>query len=228
MKRSLLIALPLALAAANLQGAQFYAAGEPRTESPQVVLLQKDGLQPISNRFRVASYNVEDFYDGVDDGTNCTPERAERHAKNVAALLDQIHPDVLILEEVESDRALQMINHDLKSPFPFAAVTQFATDRGKKDKLNIGLLSRFEVHGLRALDFESMSGPARPPRGVLNFYLEPEKDVKIVYTGLRPGEKLFEELFRSGDVRRDTGHPEVELGRCRQEPGAAPHGGQAA
>jgi len=77
MKRSLLIALPLALAAANLQGAQFYAAGEPRTESPQVVLLQKDGLQPISNRFRVASYNVEDFYDGVDDG-----QTARRNARS--------------------------------------------------------------------------------------------------------------------------------------------------
>ena len=39
--------------------------------------------------------------------------------------------------------------------------------------------------------------------------LEPDKDVKIVFTGLRPGEKLYEELFRPKDVRMDTGHPDI-------------------
>ena len=39
--------------------------------------------------------------------------------------------------------------------------------------------------------------------------LEPEKDIRIVYTGLRPGEKMFEELFRDNDLRMDTGHPDI-------------------
>ncbi|MCX5796591.1 MAG: nucleoside-diphosphate sugar epimerase/dehydratase [Elusimicrobia bacterium] len=39
--------------------------------------------------------------------------------------------------------------------------------------------------------------------------LEPDRDIKIVFTGLRPGEKLYEELFRDGDIRRDTGHPDI-------------------
>lgn len=39
--------------------------------------------------------------------------------------------------------------------------------------------------------------------------LEPDKDIKIVFSGLRPGEKLFEEIFRANDVRRDTGHPDI-------------------
>jgi len=39
--------------------------------------------------------------------------------------------------------------------------------------------------------------------------LEPDKDINIVYTGLRPGEKMYEELFRSNDVRQDTGHPDI-------------------
>ena len=39
--------------------------------------------------------------------------------------------------------------------------------------------------------------------------LEPDRDIKIVFSGLRPGEKLFEEIFRDSDVRRDTGHPDI-------------------
>ncbi|MDD2773313.1 MAG: polysaccharide biosynthesis protein, partial [Elusimicrobiales bacterium] len=39
--------------------------------------------------------------------------------------------------------------------------------------------------------------------------LEPGADIEIKYTGLRPGEKMYEELFRDGDVRKDTGHSEI-------------------
>ena len=39
--------------------------------------------------------------------------------------------------------------------------------------------------------------------------LEPGKDIEINYTGLRPGEKLFEELFRPQDVRKNTGHDDI-------------------
>jgi FlaA1/EpsC-like NDP-sugar epimerase len=39
--------------------------------------------------------------------------------------------------------------------------------------------------------------------------LEPDRDIKIVFIGTRPGEKLYEELFRDGDVRKDTGHPDI-------------------
>jgi len=46
--------------------------------------------------------------------------------------------------------------------------------------------------------------------------LEPDKDIKIVYTGLRPGEKMFEELFRAGDVRMDTGHPDIFAARSEE------------
>ncbi|HBW21903.1 MAG: hypothetical protein A2X28_02105 [Elusimicrobia bacterium GWA2_56_46] len=39
--------------------------------------------------------------------------------------------------------------------------------------------------------------------------LEPDRDIAIRFTGLRPGEKMHEELFRPEDVRKDTGHPDI-------------------
>lgn len=41
--------------------------------------------------------------------------------------------------------------------------------------------------------------------------LEPEKDIKIVYTGLRPGEKLFEELFHEHESYAKTAHEKILL-----------------
>ena len=35
---------------------------------------------------------------------------------------------------------------------------------------------------------------------------DPEKDISIVYTGIRPGEKLFEELFNEGEQNQSTSH----------------------
>lgn len=44
--------------------------------------------------------------------------------------------------------------------------------------------------------------------------LVPEKDIKIVYSGLRPGEKLFEELFYDKEQLVGTGHPKLLLASC--------------
>ncbi len=42
---------------------------------------------------------------------------------------------------------------------------------------------------------------------------EPGRDIEIEYTGLRPGEKLFEELSLSAENAERTRHPKVWIGR---------------
>jgi len=39
--------------------------------------------------------------------------------------------------------------------------------------------------------------------------LVPETDIEIKFTGLKPGEKMYEELFRAEDIRKDTGHTDI-------------------
>ena len=41
--------------------------------------------------------------------------------------------------------------------------------------------------------------------------LDPERSVRIVYTGLRPGEKLFEELKLDGEGIKPTSHPKIRV-----------------
>jgi len=45
----------------------------------------------------------------------------------------------------------------------------------------------------------------------------PGEDVEIIYTGLRPGEKLHEELFHDAETLLDTAHPKILL--ARSQPG---------
>lgn len=45
---------------------------------------------------------------------------------------------------------------------------------------------------------------------------EPKKDIKIHYTGLRPGEKLFEELFHPSEQLAKTDHEKLFKARVRQ------------
>jgi FlaA1/EpsC-like NDP-sugar epimerase len=42
---------------------------------------------------------------------------------------------------------------------------------------------------------------------------EPEKDIRIIYTGLRPGEKLFEELLNEKETTIPTYHDKIKIAK---------------
>ncbi len=43
--------------------------------------------------------------------------------------------------------------------------------------------------------------------------LIPDKDVNIAFTGLRPGEKLYEELFKESEMLQPTHHPKIMVAK---------------
>jgi FlaA1/EpsC-like NDP-sugar epimerase len=45
----------------------------------------------------------------------------------------------------------------------------------------------------------------------------PEVDVPIAYIGLRPGEKLYEELFYATEELVATAHPKIRAARCARQ-----------
>lgn len=48
--------------------------------------------------------------------------------------------------------------------------------------------------------------------------LQEDRDIKIVYTGLRPGEKLYEELLASAENTLPTHHKQILIGKVREYP----------
>ncbi|MGD8206913.1 MAG: nucleoside-diphosphate sugar epimerase/dehydratase [Thiohalocapsa sp.] len=46
---------------------------------------------------------------------------------------------------------------------------------------------------------------------------QPGRDVRIEYTGLRPGEKLYEELFYDFEALTKTSHPKIRIARVGEE-----------
>lgn len=44
----------------------------------------------------------------------------------------------------------------------------------------------------------------------------PDKDIQIAYTGLRPGEKLYEEVLNDKEITKETPHPKINVAAVRE------------
>lgn len=128
-----------------------------------------DQVQSPGRRLRVATYNIQDFVDGVDDGTNSTPERAARHAEAAAKIIADADPDILVLQEIENATALELLQKYLPRPYPLAYITAFSGEGNRP--LNLAAFARVPIYGVRMFDFGKLSGPGCPPRGVISFII---------------------------------------------------------
>jgi endonuclease/exonuclease/phosphatase family metal-dependent hydrolase len=141
-----------------------------------------DALRPAGDRIRIASYNIQDFTDAISDGPNRTPERMVRQAQLVAELIREIAPDILVMQEIENPDSLNILNDAMPEPYPLAYITRFS-DGGNRE-LNIAVLSRVALTGLRELDFGKLRGPGRPPRGILSFVLNLDDQHRLLVYGV--------------------------------------------
>ena len=148
------------------------STGEPLVEALIPVILSPSAPPIPTNRFRVATYNLENFSDGFKDGEGRTPEKARNQAADAAKILGKINPDLLMLEEIENSTSLGLLNDAMAAPFSFGYVTRFGTRTGRTTEHNIAVLSRLRLENVREVDFGPMRGAGTPPRGFLSFEVD--------------------------------------------------------
>ncbi len=172
VKASLTCICLVLVLAGSISAQPFPVIGEYGIDRLSPVLSDKDGMRAVRSRLRICTYNIENFTDGLRDGRHRKVTDARRQATAAAGLIDEIAPDILVIQEIENERSLRMLNRYMQVPFPVGYITTFTTKDGARDKLNIAVLSRVSLLGVREFDFSSLSGEGWPPRGVLSFYID--------------------------------------------------------
>ena len=76
------------------------------------------------------------------------------------------------------------------------------------------------AHGLMSQSVFDMGTPVKidtlARRMIRLSGYEPDKDIKVEYTGLRPGEKLYEEVLSNVENTDPTSHDRIRIARVRQ------------
>jgi endonuclease/exonuclease/phosphatase family metal-dependent hydrolase len=182
---SLTLLLAAALgAAAHSSRAEAREEPGPKIEAARPVPGVAGAVAPVGARLRIATYNIEEFTDGVDDAPMRSTGIAARHARMAAAILDQAAADVVVLQEIENADALAMLNRDLRKPFAAAAITAYGDGTARTEKMNDAVLSRVPLERPTELDFSPLTGTNRPTRGLLRFEIPLGEGRRLlVYTG---------------------------------------------
>lgn len=156
--------------------------GEPEAKPAVQAFEDADRYVEFDDQIRLCSYNIQDFFDGADEGRR-TWEHVHRQARVAGAILDDINADILVLQEIQSAEVLRLLNEKLERPFAVGYLTSFGTGMGRMNRLNLAVLSRFPLGNVTELDFTPMSGEGRPTRGLLRFEVDPgEEDLMwLVY-----------------------------------------------
>jgi endonuclease/exonuclease/phosphatase family metal-dependent hydrolase len=136
-------------------------------------------------RIRIASYNIQDFFMGTENGHR-KREHMERQALIAARIIDEIDPDILLLQEMQNGVMVSYLNEHLEKPYPVGYVTKLGTAENPL-RLNLAVLSRFPLAEASEIDFSGMDGPGRPTRGAMRFdvALDEEASLRIYNVHLK-------------------------------------------
>ena len=146
-----------------------------------VLAPEQDAPPPaIPDRIRVASYNLEHFTDGRNDGPERTPEVFMAHARAAAAIIAEANPDLLVLQEIENGRTLEFLNDQFADPYPYIYISKLRHSSGENEKLNLALLSRLRPGTVRQLGFYNLEGVGRPTRGALSAEFDLGGDARLL------------------------------------------------
>jgi len=181
MKIHLVIPLIVILFATARVGADdIYSGAHPAVSLIEASISDKPDALNSRRSIRVASYNIEHFTDGLDDDGGRTTAMAKQQAQMAATIIEKIHPDILMIMEIENATSLRLLNSKMTRPFPIGYITTFGTGHNHS-KLNIAVLSRLPLEDVREIDFQDMKMQNRPPRGLLNFSvaLGPKRELLV-------------------------------------------------
>lgn len=154
--------------------------GEPVVKPAEQAFHLTDLYVESGDRIRLCTYNIEDFFDGYNDGPRRTPEHARRQARVAARIIDQINPDVMVLQEIENVDVLRLLNDRLKRPFAVAYLATFGQGQPQQSKLNLAVMSRRPIRNAKNIDFSPLEGRGRPTRGLLRFEIEVDDETLLL------------------------------------------------
>ncbi len=155
--------------------------GTPVMLKPKPILYDTNSVAPLNNQLRIASYNIENFQDGVNDGARTT-EIAAKQAQIAAVIIERMNPDIIVLEEIENGKVLKLLNKNFSNPYPLVYLCKFGYGKGFKH--HMALMSRVELEDVTVIDFGGLEGKTRPTRGVVRVTVDLGANHKLLLYGV--------------------------------------------